>query len=153
MKTIDFLDAIKRRHHLATDYRLGKFLRWPQGRVSMYRTGRREFDDASCVQVARALDLPAAYVLACISAARAKNDETKRAWQDAAKLLKKGAAAVILATVLALAQGARPAEAAGAARQMDDVYIMRRRARAQGRESRRRRRRRISRRAIVSHAN
>ena len=37
MKTVDFLDAVKARHRLTSDYKLAKFLRWPTQRISSPR--------------------------------------------------------------------------------------------------------------------
>lgn len=104
MRTVEFLDAVKARHKLATDYKLAKFLGWNPSRIAHYRTTPRELDDDACVQIAEALELPAPYVMACVAAARAKRADIKKHWLAAARLLKTGTAAVVLATVLATAQ-------------------------------------------------
>lgn len=145
MQTPDFLDAVKKKHALETDYQLAKFLGWPPGRVSMYRTGKRELDDDACIQIAAAIELPAPYVMACIAAARAKSAESKHAWEKAAKLLKTGSAAVILAAAVLLSQNAPSALNAQVSDFSDNLYIMRRWRRFWVRASRRRRQRRVSR--------
>lgn len=115
MKTISYLDAVKSRHGLKSDYQLGKFMDWGLSTVSGYRTGRRELSDDHCLQVAEALGLDVGEVLADIQAARAKTPETKRAWESVAKVFR-GAAAVVLGViaVAALVVG-NPAPAQAAA--------------------------------------
>jgi hypothetical protein len=152
MKSADFLDAVKARHGLSTDYQLGKFLRWPQARVSMYRTGKRELDDAACVQIAAALDVPAPYVLACIAAQRAKSAAIKKHWEAAAKLLKTGTAAAIVAATLAVSQFApSPARAAEVRLTQQPMHYAPRRRGADRRRRWRPRRRKL--RTVTADAN
>lgn len=142
METVAFLDAVKARHKLATDYKLAKFLRWPPQRISMYRARKRALDDEACVQIAAALDVPPAYVMACIAAARAKDAAIKKHWLAAARLLKTGTAAVVLATVLAVSQNAPASPSRLEARLSGQAihYAPRRRRRRPAPAHRRRRR-------------
>ncbi len=152
MKTVDFLDAVKLRHKLTSDYQLAKLLRWTSQRISIYRAGRRELDDDACLQIAAALELPAPYVMACIAAARAKSAESKRAWEKAARLLKSGTAAVVLAAAMLLSQNAPSASNAQVSDFSDNLYIMRRWRRLWARTAGRRRRRRILRNVTADNA-
>jgi hypothetical protein len=144
MKTVDFLDALKARHQLTSDYQLCKLLRWPNQRMSMYRTGRRELDDDACVQVAHSLGADPAYVLTSIAAARAKREEVKQHWAEAARRLKKKYGALILAAVAIAPQiapsSAAPTSAANVTRYT--LCAFRRRASVAAETERRRRRRR-----------
>lgn len=142
MTTVEFLDAVKRRHGLTSDYQLAKKLAWTPQRLSGYRIGRRELDDEGCVQIAEALELPPAYVMACVAAARAKDASIKKHWLAAARLLKTGTAAAILVTAGLLSQPAPGAPQASAGAQLDSVYIMRLRRRRHNVERFHRRRRR-----------
>ena len=142
LNTVDFLDAVKRRHGLTSDYQLAKRLGWNTQRTSSYRSGRRELDDESCVQVAEQLGVPPAYVMACIAAARAKSAAIKKHWEAAARLLKTGTAAAIVATVLAVSQFAPSAPAGVSGGRLNELYIMRLRRGERRREPERRRRRR-----------
>lgn len=153
MKTVEFLDAVKARHKLATDYKLAKFLGWNPARIAQYRISPRELDDEGCVQIATALGLPPPYVMACVAAARAKDAAIKKHWLAAARLLKTGTAAVILVTAGMLAQNAPSASAGFGGGQFDDLYIMRRRRRRASGGIWRRRRRRKTRTVIVATAN
>jgi len=98
MKTVAYLDAIKSRHGLKSDYQLGKFMGWSFSTISGYRRRGREMGDEHCLQVAEALHLDAGQVLADIQAARAKSPETRKAWEGVARAFR-GAAAVLLAII------------------------------------------------------
>lgn len=112
MKTVDFLDEVKRRHGLTSDYQLAKKLGFSASRIAQYRISQRELDDEGCVRVAELLEIPPAYVMACIAAARAKDAAIKKHWEEAASYLKNGTAAVLLVVVGLLAQGAQDAQGA-----------------------------------------
>lgn len=117
MKTATyFLDAVKTKHGLTSDYQLAKFLGWSQQRITKYRTGKSPtFDDEAAAQVAAALDLDAAYVMACMAAQRAKTDASRKTWEKAARLLGgTTAAALIFACALTLAPDAIAPDAAAA---------------------------------------
>lgn len=100
MDTNAFLDAVKARHRLSSDYQLAKFLGWRQQRTTDYRNTGRQLDDVACIQVAEALELPPAYVMAEIAAERAKSAEARRYWRQAAALLKQGKVAVLATAFL-----------------------------------------------------
>lgn len=142
LTTVDFLDALKARHQLTSDYQLAKLMRWPTQRISLYRTTGRQLDDDACVQVAHSLGAEPAYVLASIAGARAKREEIKQHWAAAARRLKARYGAAIAVAALATSQFAPPSPAGAAGGQVDKLYIMR----PPGTGGRRRRRRRGERR-------
>lgn len=88
MRTIDYLDAIKARHGLRTDYQLSKFTGWNKQRVSNYRNGKTELDEAACIQVAEWLDENPAKVMAEIQASRTKCPEAAQIWAKVAKAMQ-----------------------------------------------------------------
>ena len=90
MNSAKFLDAIKKKHGIQTDYRLGRILEISHSRISNYRTGRREFDEDTCVLVAIELDEPVEYVMAEIQAVRATRTKHEAAWRRLARLARKG---------------------------------------------------------------
>lgn len=92
MKTVDFLDAVKARHNLPSDYAAAKFLGLTQAQVSRYRTRQDTFGDAMAVKVAGLLELPADYVLACIHSERTSDAELSKIWAGLADKLKKTSA-------------------------------------------------------------
>lgn len=107
MNSIQFLDAVRKRHHLNSDNKLASFLDCPQGAISRVRTGSRKLDPTMALAIASALDEPAEYVLAEIQVERAKRPDVKRAWRRLAKVAKSAAASV--ATVLAMASSTNTA--------------------------------------------
>jgi len=121
MKTVDFLDAVRRTYGLTTDYQLAKKLGFSTSRVAQYRISSRELDDEGCLKVAELLEMPAPYVMACIAAARAKSTEARRAWEKAAKMLKAGTAAALLGAALFVGGEVKAAANDGAA---DSLYIL-----------------------------
>lgn len=80
MTTIEYLDAVKTRYGLASDYALAKKLGWPQTTISGYRARRRFFDDEAALTVAQVLDIEPICVIAAANAERAKTPEQKARW-------------------------------------------------------------------------
>jgi len=100
--TVQFLDAVRVRHNLTSDYQLAKFLGVHQTTVSNYRTGRSLMDEAMCLKIAAALGLgDPGEVLVAIAHEREKRPEVKRAWERVAKRLAASTAAVLVALGLA----------------------------------------------------
>ena len=89
MNSAKFLDAIKKKHGIQTDYRLSQILEISHSRISMYRNGKREFDEDTCVLVAMELDEPMEYVMAEIQAVRASRTKHEAAWRRLARLARK----------------------------------------------------------------
>ncbi len=113
--TIEFLDALKARHSLASDYKAAKFLGVTVSGVSLWRRGKATFDDATAIKVGKLLDLDAGYVLACVHAERAKRTEERQARERIARIFAAGITFVIIG-LGAVAPGAPPAQAAEAPR-------------------------------------
>ncbi len=95
MKSAEFLDVIKRKYGIKTDYRLGQILKISPTRISMYRTGKREFDEATCELVAIELDEPMEFLLAEIQAVRATRTKHEAAWRRLGRVARKGTAAAL----------------------------------------------------------
>lgn len=115
MKSSDFLDLLQAHYGVASDRKLADRLGWDQTRVSKYRTGSREFDDATCAEVAERLELAPAYVMAEIAAERADCTKVRETWEALARMLKDvkphRAAVLLLAFIgsQAALEGARTA--------------------------------------------
>jgi hypothetical protein len=78
--TIEYLDAVKARYGLPSDYALGKLLRIPHTTISGYRAKRRFFDDDTALTIATALEVNPMEVIAAANAERAKTPEQKARW-------------------------------------------------------------------------
>src|SRR5258708_29549327 len=99
--TVQFLDAVRARYGLTSDYQLAKLLGLKQQAISHYRKGRT-WGAETAVKVAELLKLPAVYVLACMAAERAGTVETRNAWSKAARVLAGTAVAILAGCTLAM---------------------------------------------------
>ena len=99
MNTIDFIEQIKKRHGVESDYAVKKLLGLKSSTMSSYRTGRSHFSDEVCVRVAELLELDPSYVLSCIYAERTNNKNIATIWRKAAEKLRGTAAVIVLCAI------------------------------------------------------
>lgn len=85
MLTAEYLDAIKARHGIASDYKLAQFMGWSHVRISQWRAGRSGFNTDACLEVADALGISPAKVLADMAAMKDKNNPER--WREVAAAL------------------------------------------------------------------
>jgi len=79
--TQEYLDAIKARYDLRSDYRLAKFMGITHQAVTQYRTKGTTFSDEVALKVAELLELPEGKVLADMQAERARSERVKAVWR------------------------------------------------------------------------
>lgn len=77
--TAEYLDAIKARHHLPSDYAVAKMLGITRAAVSRYRNNEGTFDDPVSIRAAELLDLDPEEVILSGYVARAKDDRVRAA--------------------------------------------------------------------------
>lgn len=97
MKTLDYLERVKRRHHIESDYGVAKLMGIDRAVVSGWVTGRHTIGLRDCYKVAALLELDPALVIADMEAERAeKAGKTDDAawWGDVRKKLVRVLAAV-----------------------------------------------------------
>lgn len=107
--TIQFLDALKARHDLPSDYAARKILDVSKATISNYRVGKTFFDDDVALKVAALLELDPGYVLACIHEERTKRPQVKEAWHKVAQALSPLFAAGIIGGTALLTPPPSPA--------------------------------------------
>src|SRR5712691_4029465 len=107
--TVEFLDAVRARHGLTSDYQLAKFLGMRTSTISRYRNEQTMMDEAMCLKIAAALDISDGEVLVAIAHEREKRPEVKRAWERVSKRLAGAAGAGLVALVLTGAPSPAPA--------------------------------------------
>lgn len=78
--TVQFLDAVKEKLGIESDYALAKRLGFSLSAVSNYRTGRRFLDDDSALAIATVLEVHPFSVIANANAERAKTPEQRARW-------------------------------------------------------------------------
>lgn len=108
MKTsCDWIDAVKRRHGLDSDYAVAKLLEVSTSHISHYRNGRSTMDPYMAARVAELLDLEPIQVIACAEAERARDAGKKDFWKRLAAcvLIAAGAGSVSLTPAPAQAAG------------------------------------------------
>jgi transcriptional regulator with XRE-family HTH domain len=98
--TIGYIAAIKKAHGITSDYAVAKLLGVNRQSVSMYKSGKRQFDTRTCFRVAELLkDQPAA-VIAHIEAERAEKagrEDEAADWRGVLKKIGGAAASILLA--------------------------------------------------------
>lgn len=99
--TIDLLDLVREHEKNAgkpdSDYQAAKALGTTSQRVSNWRKHRHTMDDDAGLAVAKMLEIPQEYVMACLYVERAKSDATRAFWRDLA--LRSARAAALVAAV------------------------------------------------------
>lgn len=83
MKTTEYLDLVREKLHLPSDYALQKPLGITKSQISNYRTGRDSLSDAMVLRVAEICQLDAVKVLLDMHIERAKTPEMRAAWATA----------------------------------------------------------------------
>lgn len=89
--TLRYLDAIKQRHDVKSDYAVSKLLGITRQQVSNYHRRGEFFSDITALRVAELLDIEFMEVLAAQNAERARRPDERKVWVD---LAKKAAGAV-----------------------------------------------------------
>lgn len=119
--TLEFLDAVKARHSLPSDYALAPILGITKQEVSKLRNQKAYLGNQTAIQVAKLLELDPAEVLASAHAERAKCPEEKAAWQSIMERLGGAAACALLGVALV---SPSPSEAAPVAPEQPALKIM-----------------------------
>lgn len=133
-KTIEFIDLLKARRGWTSDYRVAKELGWKQQTLSNYRSGRTSMSGPHALKIAHELEMPAAYVLACVEAEREPAAEVAKVWRAIAESLSgiagRAAAVILVGSMCLLASRNARADQGSAHQQaaalsLAPVYIMR----------------------------
>lgn len=83
MKTVnDYLDLLKKKYELKSDYALAKFLGISKQRITTYRQGRSSFNTEFSIVVAKFLGLEPMEIIAAMNAVREKDNLAQRFWTD-----------------------------------------------------------------------
>ena len=79
--TVQWIDAVKKRHGLESDYAVAKLLDVGQSQISHYRMGRSTMDVYMAARVAQLLELEPIQVIASAEAERARDAGKKDFWK------------------------------------------------------------------------
>lgn len=104
--TEQYLDEVKTRLELPSDYAIAKALGVTRAAVSSYRTGRSMPDDLVCARIADVLGVEPMEVIAAINYQRSKSDDARHLWEG---IWGKAAGAIALSlTVCAVGLSVAP---------------------------------------------
>lgn len=124
MNTIDLLDAVRRRHHLPSDYAAAKLLGLTPQQLSKYRNGKDYPGDDAAMKIAEALQIDAGWVLACVHADRAENGPARLVWEGIAARLKRAGLAAVVAVLAVVCVGVAPSPADARTLEQGGVCIL-----------------------------
>jgi len=82
--TADWLDAVKARHGLTSDYQLAQRWQVTRQQISAYRNGREYLSEEAALKAAADLEMAPGYVLACVAGERARMPSARAAWLELA---------------------------------------------------------------------
>ena len=102
MNTTDYLDILKTKQGIKSDYAIAKHLGLTRAAVSRYKTKKSFFSDEIAVKVANELDLNVGVVLADIHAERETDPVLHNAWVQIARSLSQATAAVFMVVLLGI---------------------------------------------------
>ncbi len=101
MKSInDYLNDVKQKLALETDYKLAKWLECRTGALSNYRSKKAGIDNYRATKIAEALNISPMEIIATAEAEREKNEEQRNYWK------KLALAAIITSSYNGTAEGA-----------------------------------------------
>ncbi|RQQ65558.1 DUF3693 domain-containing protein [Burkholderia stagnalis] len=111
--TIQYLDALKKRYDLPSDYAAAKVLGVTRAAVSRYRNGLSVFDEATAIRTADLLDLDPLEVIAACKAESATDARARRVWENAwGKATGAAVTAAVAVVMVGLAGAPSPAQSA-----------------------------------------
>lgn len=82
MNTIEYLDAVKAKRGISSDYALAKALGVGQSAIIGYRASRTTINDDTALAIAQILELNPLVVIATANAERAKTPEQRARWSS-----------------------------------------------------------------------
>jgi len=94
--TVEFLDLVKARNGLPSDYALAPVLGITRSQVSRLRNRKDYFSDSTALRVAELLDVDPLSVVSVAHAERAKSDAERNFWAGMARRAFGLAGAVVL---------------------------------------------------------
>jgi predicted transcriptional regulator len=88
--TAYYLDAVKAKLQLPSDYALAKHWHVSKQDISEYRSGKRTLGEERAIAVAKILEINPAEPLICSHAERAKSDEARQVWESLLEKISSG---------------------------------------------------------------
>jgi plasmid maintenance system antidote protein VapI len=102
MKTADYIQLLKDKKGLASNYAVAKYMKLSTSTLTNYATGKTCFSDDIAIRFADELDINAGVVLADMHAEREHDPKIHNAWVQIARTLQQATAAVFMVVLLGI---------------------------------------------------
>ena len=89
MNTLEYLDAVKAKAGITSDYQLAQLLESSTPVISQYRTRKRTMDDYTAARVAELLGIEELEIIAQANAEREKDAKKRAYWEEKAKAVRQ----------------------------------------------------------------
>jgi transcriptional regulator with XRE-family HTH domain len=123
--TIQYLDALKKRLDLPSDYAAAKVLGVTRQAVSKYRNGQSVFDEATAARAAELLGIDPLEVISACKAESAPDAFMRKVWENAwGKATGAATTAIAAVFIVGLAAAPSPARSAPVSAESATLYLM-----------------------------
>lgn len=123
--TVQYLDAVRKRLNLPSDYAAAKALGVTRAAVSAYRNGNSVFNELVAIRAAEILDIDPLEVISACKAESAPDARVRKVWENAwGKATGAATTAAIAACILGLAAAPSPARSAQVSAESATLYLM-----------------------------
>lgn len=87
MNTVDYLEEVKKKHNIQSDYKLAEHLNITRSAISRYRNYDAHMDNFTCYKIAESLEINPHKVLIDIAMGKEKKEDKKEYWKKKLKQL------------------------------------------------------------------
>lgn len=94
--TVEYLNAVKARRDLPSDYAAAKLLGVTRAAVSRYRLGQGYFEDIVALRVAEILEIDPMEVIAAVNLERARTESDRLTWTAFLEKISEGFRTLVL---------------------------------------------------------
>lgn len=101
--TVEFLNEVKKNHHLTSDGQLAKLLGLTRSSTCLFMQGKNFLGDETAMKVAELIKADPAFVVACIHAERAKQTPERKMWERIAAMMQTKEVAGLAAALAVMA--------------------------------------------------
>lgn len=110
MKTSEYLDAVKDRLEIASDYALAKVLGIARESINAFRSGRSAMGIETCMKVGEILHVDGQAIYAQGQIERAKKPEIRQFWESVSEKFSTSFLDLLLGSLPGVALVAKPAK-------------------------------------------
>ncbi len=119
-----YLDRVRQHTTTGSDYAVAALLGISEAAVNKYRKGHRIMDNDTCRRIADVTGIDLEAIIATCEIERAKNPETKRAWESRIKRMGQRAAVALTAYIAATALPANDGNAMASTKNSEQAVAL-----------------------------